>query len=165
MPIVAAGLRQALRAGDPDAIENLVRETGFFSAEETTIARELADDGLTAGRNSHYRFLLAEQGVDLQGYACYGRIPCTSSSWDLYWIAVRPGMQRHHIGQTLLAATEADIGRAGGTRVYADTSSRTQYEPTRAFYQRAGYQQAAHFPDFYGPGDGKIVFLRVLSAT
>ncbi|MCL4722587.1 MAG: N-acetyltransferase, partial [Gammaproteobacteria bacterium] len=66
---------------------------------------------------------------------------------------------------TLLAATEADIGRAGGTRVYADTSSRTQYEPTRAFYRRAGYQQAAHFPDFYGPGDGKIVFLRVLSAT
>lgn len=164
MPAAAAGLRSVLRAGDPAAIEELVRATAFFSAEEIAIARELADDGLTAGRASHYRFLLAEQGPDLHGYACYGRVPCTSSSWDLYWIAVQPGMQRRHIGQALLTATEADIGHAGGTRVYADTSSRAQYAPTRAFYRRAGYRQAAHFPDFYAPGDGKIVFVRVLTA-
>jgi len=49
-------------------------------------------------------------------------------------------------------------------QVYADTSSRPQYEPTRAFYLSCGYVQEAFLADFYSPGDGKVIFVKPLSA-
>jgi hypothetical protein len=46
--------------------------------------------------------------------------------------------------------------------VYAETSSRPQYEPTRSFYRACGYRLEARLEDFYAPGDGKVIFLKVL---
>jgi len=157
--------RSILRISDPKKIEKLVGETGFFSVEETAIARELADEGLAQGSSSHYRFILAGSGVRVLGYACFGRVPCTSAAWDLYWIAVTPVAQGQHLGRNLLQRVESAILLAGGTHVYADTSSRGQYAPTRAFYARRGYQKAADFPDFYAPGDGKIVYAKALGVS
>jgi hypothetical protein len=51
----------------------------------------------------------------------------------------------------------------GGARLYAETSSRPQYAPTRAFYRAAGFDPAAELPDFYAPGDGKVVFAKLLA--
>ena len=45
-----------------------------------------------------------------------------------------------------------------------ETSSRDDYAPTRAFYLACGYQIVAELPDFYAPGDGKLIYLRVLGA-
>lgn len=149
---------------DPEQIEALVRSTAFFSAEEITIARELADDALAHGEGSHYRFILAKENSQLHGYACYGRIPGTRSSWDLYWIVVAPEFQSQAIGRRILARVETRIQSTGGEQLYAETSSRAQYAPTRSFYNRCGFHQAAVFPDFYAPGDGKIVYIRLLAA-
>jgi hypothetical protein len=46
-----------------------------------------------------------------------------------------------------------------------ETSTRAQYEPTRTFYERCGYEIAAELPDFYAPGDGKAIFVRVLASS
>ncbi|MEO7387803.1 MAG: GNAT family N-acetyltransferase [Gammaproteobacteria bacterium] len=160
---MATTFRTTLGPPDPLAIEQLVRATGFFNDEEIGIARELADDGLAHGAGGHYRFVLADSGRDLAGYACFGPVPCTQSAWDLYWIAVDPRHQGQHLGRDVLARVESAVRNAGGTRIYADTSSRRQYAPTRAFYERRGYEQVAELPEFYAPGDGKIVFGRVLT--
>ena len=162
---MATIFRAHLQPSDPGGIESLVRETGFFSAEEIGIARELADDGLAQGRSSHYRFVLADQDGSLAGFACSGPVPCTQAAWDLYWIAVAPRAQGQHLGRELLKRVEFAILAAGGTHIYVDTSSRQQYAPTREFYARRGYQEAADFPDFYAPGDGKIVYAKVLGST
>lgn len=162
---MAAGrpdFRTQLSPGDPAAIEQLVRETGFFTAEEIAIARELADDGFTNGPASHYRFVIAARDGELLGYACFGPVPCTQWSWDLYWIAVRPGSQGKHLGRELIEITEKAVRAAGGTRLYAETSSREQYGPTRAFYARRGYEVVARYPEFYGPGDDKVVYGKVV---
>lgn len=155
-------IRSRVAPGDPVEIERLVRSTRFFSAEEIAVARELADDGLALGPSSHYAFALADRGPELAGYACYGQIPCTRSAWDLYWIAVAPHFQRQNLGRELLGTVESAVRASGGTHLYVDTSSRVQYDPTRAFYAGQGYRPAAEFPDFYGPGDGKIVFSKAL---
>ncbi len=51
---------------------------------------------------------------------------------------------------------------AGGSRVYVETSSRPLYEPTRAFYLARGYREEARLPDFYGPGDAKVMYVKVI---
>lgn len=156
-------MRETLTEADAAAVRELVAATGFFSADECAIAVELVDEALARGDASGYRFLMADgQDGSLSGYACFGPIPATESSFDLYWIAVAPDSQRRGLGSALLRRSESVIRRLGGTRVYVDTSGRPQYASTRAFYASAGYDVAATFEDFYAPGDARIVFCKVL---
>ena len=87
-------------------------------------------------------------------------MPLTAATYDLYWIAVRHDRRGSGLGRALLAGAETAIQAMGGRDVYVDTSSRLQYEPTRAFYLAAGYRLAAEFPDFYAEGDGKVVLVK-----
>ncbi len=169
-PNLACGDRSDLRIrgdlvpADRAAIETLIRATEFFNPEEQEVALELVDDRLKNGKASHYRFLIGELDGQVAGYACWGPIPGTASSADLYWLVVHPQLQGKHIGAALLQAAEACMASAGRTRVYVETSTRPQYLPTRAFYAACGYEQIAELADFYGPGDGKAVLLKVLDA-
>ena len=52
--------------------------------------------------------------------------------------------------------------RAGGGRVYIETSHRADYQATRGFYERCGYQLEAVLTDFYAPGDSKAIYVRAL---
>jgi GNAT superfamily N-acetyltransferase len=155
-------IRTDLRPTDRAPLEELLRATGFFNARELEIALELVDDRLAHGGKSHYRFLVLEDGDTVQAYACWGPIPGTLASADLYWIAVHPGAQGKGLGRTLLEAAETWMAREGCTRVYLETSTRAQYAPTRVFYERCGYEVAAELPDFYAPGDGKAILLKIL---
>ncbi len=157
-------LRDAVRLEDVAAVRALVQGTGFFNAEEVAIAAELVQERLDRGLQSGYEFLLAEQGGRLVGYSCYGLIPCSAVSWDLYWIAVDARKQGGGLGRRLLQLTEDRVRAAGGLAVYAETSGRAQYESTRAFYRRCGYAVAAVFEDFYAVGDAKYFFVKRLQA-
>jgi len=155
-------IRTDLRPEDRTPLEAILRDTGFFNPQELEVALELVDDRLALGEKSHYRFLILEGDDEVLGYACWGPIPGTIASADLYWIAIHPGRQGQGLGRALLDAAETWIAREGRTRVYLETSTRAQYVPTRAFYLRCGYEIAAELPDFYAPGDGKAIFLKVL---
>ena len=155
-------IRRGLNSDDRKPLEKLIRETGFFNAEEVEVALELIDDRLSQGEESHYRFLVAETDGEMAGYACWGPIPGTLASADLYWIVVDPRHQGKGAGAALLKDAEAWMVSAGRTRVYVETSKRAQYDGTRRFYLACGYELAAELEDFYGPGDGKAVFLKVL---
>jgi ribosomal protein S18 acetylase RimI-like enzyme len=162
---LAVHLRDDLLPADHAAIESLVRATGFFNAEEQEVAMELVDDRLREGQASHYRFLVGETAGEVAGYACWGPIAGTLAAADLYWIVVDPRFQGRHVGAALLKAAEARMAAEGRTRIYVETSTRAQYEPTRRFYAARGYHLAAELADFYAPGDGKALFLKVLSAV
>jgi len=155
-------VRRDLRSSDREAIERLLAATGFFNPEELEVAMELADDRLDQGPESHYRFLVAERGDQVAGYACWGPIPGTFESADLYWIAVDPACQGLGIGRALLSEIERWLTAAGRLRVWVETAGRPQYQPTRAFYLACGYRVAAKLEDFYGPGDDKVIFSKVL---
>ena len=160
-----ATLRHEVRPADIPAIGRLAAATGFFTAAEVAVAAELAEERMNKGPASGYHFLFAEDAANgLLGYACFGPIPCTISSFDLYWIIVDPRQQGHGLGQRLIQAAEAEIPTLGGTRVYIETSSRDLYHPTRRFYERCGYALEAVLKDFYAPGDDKLVYSKVLFA-
>ncbi|HUP24961.1 MAG TPA: GNAT family N-acetyltransferase [Thermoanaerobaculia bacterium] len=156
-------LRELVRATDGDSAARLVRDTGYFREDEVAVARELIEESLARGAASGYELLFADRADgSLAGYACYGRIPLTESSFDLYWIAVDATEQGRGLGRWLLAESERRIAAAGGTQVFVETSGRQQYEPTRIFYERTGYHVAARFANFYAPGDDKVVYVRRL---
>ncbi len=154
--------RNDVVAEDAERVRRLVDITGFFHPEEVAVARELVEERLAKGEASGYHFILAEHFGRLAGYACFGPIPCTDASYDLYWIAVHPDFQGRGLGRRLLAESERRIKAAGGRRIYVDTSQRVQYASTRAFYESRGYRLETVLKDFYAVGDGKAIYCKTL---
>ena len=154
--------RQEIQSSDLSVILNIVQSSGFFSTAEVEMACELATDRLENGQQSSYQFLFAENDGEVVGYTCYGLIPATVASYDLYWIAVSETSRGKKMGKILLQKTEEIIRGMGGKRLYAETSSRAQYASTQKFYQNCGYIAEAVLKDFYTPGDSKIIYSKVL---
>lgn len=162
---LSVSLRDQVFSDDLAGVRRITESTGLFSAAEIEVAVELVQARLSQGVLSGYYFLFADPdpppGQSL-GYSCFGPIACTVSSFDLYWIAVQDRFRGLGLGTLLLAESEAAIRRMGGRRIYVETSSRSQYEPTRMFYNRRGYRREALIPEFYAPGDAKIIYLKEL---
>lgn len=143
-------------------VRDIVISAGFFSPAEVDVAVELVDERLAKGPAGGYHFVFADRTGQTCGYACYGPIAGTAASFDLYWIAVEASCRGGGLGKMLLAEAERLIRAAGGRRVYAETSNREQYTPTRAFYEHCGYRLEAILADFYAPGDDKAIYVKVL---
>ncbi len=141
-------------------LERLTAATGVFRPEEVATAVELLDASLDG--DDDYRFLGAYEGDDLLGYACWGPTPGTVSTSDLYWIVVDPARQHQGVGTTLLGAVEARLTADGCRLVVVETSSRADYAPTRAFYERRGYARVATIPGYYAPSDDLVIYLKDL---
>jgi ribosomal protein S18 acetylase RimI-like enzyme len=160
--------RNVVQQSDAEAVRLLVADTGFFSDEEVLVAVELVDETLARGKASGYEFLFLDQPDPpgrLLGYTCYGLIPATESSFDLYWIAVSPQAQGQGLGEKLMRESERLARASGATQMYADTSAREQYAPTRAFYERMGYEKAAVLKNFFAVGDDKVIYARQLGLS
>ncbi len=142
-------------------LERLTAATGLFRPDEVAIAVELLDDALAG--DDDYRFLGAYADDRLVGYACWGPTPGTEGTFDLYWIVVDPDRQGKGVGTQLLRAVEDTLTTNRGRLVVVETSSRADYAPTRAFYERRGYAQAARLPGYYAPGDDLVIFLKDLT--
>lgn len=152
-----------LHETDAAAIDRLVVESGFFTASERAVAAELVREALQHGDASGYRFLLAERPDGyLLGYACFGPVPATESSWDLYWIVVDKRARGQGVGRALILEVAAKAASEGGERLAAETSGRPLYAPTRAFYAAAGFSLQAVLADFYAEGDAKQIWIRPL---
>jgi GNAT superfamily N-acetyltransferase len=158
----SVAFRYVVLPSDKQAVAEIVASTGFFNAVEVEIAVELVAERLEFGDASGYFFVFAEQAGQVLGYTCYGPIAGTDGSFDLYWIANHRDHQARGIGRVLMQETERLIRAFGGRRLYAETSGRPQYEPTRVFYERLGFFRETHLRDFYAPGDDKVFFVKIL---
>ena len=146
--------------GQRAPLERLTTATGLFRPAEVAIALELLDDAVAG--DDDYRFLGAYAGDELVGYACWGPTPGTTGTFDLYWIVVDPVRQHQGIGTQLLQAVEQQLMTDDGRLIIVETSSRPSYAPTRAFYERRGYAEAARLPGYYAPGDDLVIYLKDL---
>jgi ribosomal protein S18 acetylase RimI-like enzyme len=154
--------RYGVVPSDRERVREIVGSTGFFNPAEIDIAVELVDERLAKGAPSGYYFVFAGPPGQVHGYVCYGPIAGTAESYDLYWIAVHDSHRGRKLGRVLMDEAEQLIAQAGGHRVYVETSNREHYIPTRAFYDRCGYQVEAVIKDFYAPGDDKVILVKVV---
>ena len=131
-----------------------------FSKEECDIAVELVDNRLAKGMASGYFFLFAEEGSRLLGYTCFGPLPGSSHSFDLYWIVTHQDWRAKGIGKKLLDETIIEVKKLNGRMLIAETSTKEQYIPTRKFYENNNFLLEATIVDFYEIGDGKAMFVK-----
>lgn len=135
----------------------ILRNTPEFKSSEVAVAEEVIDSYLKDPANSGYYTLVAEDSSEIVGYICYGPTPLTDGTWDLYWQAVIREKRGRGIGSALMRAAEGEIRKAKGRLALIETSSTSAYEETLRFHQGMGYEMVACIPDFYSPGDDKVI--------
>jgi ribosomal protein S18 acetylase RimI-like enzyme len=141
-------------------VQALLLATGFFRASEVAIALEVLDSFFTTPDHDYSALGAFTPGGQLIGYVCFGPTPCTTGTWDVYWIAVAPGAQDAGVGTTLLQEVERRLVHMDARLVVIETSSQPLYQPTRSFYERRGYAEVARVPDFYADGDDRVIFAK-----
>ncbi len=155
-------IRQLTREGKK-AVMELLRATPEFTPEEILVAEEVIDSYLSDPVGSGYLVFASLAKGSVTGYICYGPTPLTQGTWDIYWMAVRTGVRGHGIGSALLRFAEDEIARKGGRLALVETSSKESYQKTRSFYYALGYSLACKVPDFYAPGDDKLILQKRIS--
>jgi GNAT superfamily N-acetyltransferase len=150
---------------DTPVLLTLTEQTGMFKPHEIQALREVLDDYHAANRELGHRAFTREDAGRVVGYAYHAPAAMTDRTWYLYWIAVERGRQGAGLGGEMLRFVEDDIRRAGGRLLLIETSSLPHYDPTRRFYLKHAYEQAAVIRDFYCDGDDLVVFRKRLAGA
>ena len=157
MPDAEFTLR-GLRAGDRPAINRILETSGAFHDREVAVGLELVDESLNPGPSTDYAWCVAERAGHVVGFACYGPVPLTVGTFDLYWIVVEPESRGSGVATRLDEAVTAAVRALGGRWLLAETSSTAAYGPAHAFYRRRGYRLLGRIEDYYRPGDDRLTF-------
>ena len=157
-------LIRPLQLPDKPFVHEIIKETNFFVQEEIDIALELIDDFLNNESTTYRIFVIADEQKNNQviGYVCYGKSPASYATYDLYWIAVKPHVQKKGVGKSLINFVETEIKKENGNQILVETSSKSAYLATQKFYESLGYDKIAVIDDYYAPGDSKIIYAKKL---
>jgi len=149
---------------DRAAIADLIVSVENFNQAEVECALELVDIYLNDSDQNDYHFAVAQDSASLvRAYACWGPVPLTKGTYDLYWIATHPDSRGHGYGQALMNYVERSVSEQKGRLLVVETSAKESYEGTIAFYRRLGYEEASLIKDFYDVGDDRLIFVKRLS--
>jgi ribosomal protein S18 acetylase RimI-like enzyme len=154
---------RAFRQEDIEPLREILRATGVFKPDEIAVAVELMEIVVEEPHQQDYMMYTAvdEQGVP-RGYYCVGPTPMTIGTFDLYWIAVDPALQRAGVGRALLQHCEATVRAHQGRLIVVETSSQSKYDATRRFYRRNDYRETARINDYYAVGDDLVIYSKHL---
>jgi ribosomal protein S18 acetylase RimI-like enzyme len=170
--IVFESMNRVIRplvAADRSGVFRILENAGNFTPAEVGIALELIDEWLELGEHSGYLTYVLEardpEKSEVLGYVCFGPTPLTESTFDLYWIAVDKSKHRGGVGKRLLKFSEEEVLRRGGKMLLIETSSQETYGGTIQFYERTGYELVGKIPEYYKPGDDKLIFAKRLAPS
>lgn len=152
-----------MAARDLDAVASLIASIENFNRAEVDCALELVHIYLDNKNQNDYRIVVAEDSTSaICGYACWGPVPLTRGTYDLYWIATRPGAQGRGFGHALMAHVESRVMEDNGRLLVVETSGKSSYAATVGFYRRLGYEEVSRIEHFYDVGDDRLVFVKRL---
>ena len=147
---------------DTPCILYLCESTGLFPPDEIAVLEKLFDDFHRENSENGHRALLHEAGGKATGITYFTPKEMTDRTWELLMIMVHADRQGQGIGSRLLRAVEDELRTAGGRLLLIETSSVAEFDKTRQFYRKHGYAEAAHLPDYYADGVGKVSFTKML---
>jgi len=157
-----------IRPTTPDDTPTLValaEATAVFKPHEIAALGEVLDDYHAANRDYGHAALTAlDDAGTVVGFAYLAPAAMTDRTWELWWLAVDVRRQGQGHGRRLLESAEDHARRQAARLLLIDTSDTPLYLPTRGFYLKAGYTEAAVVADFYADGDGKVVYAKRVTA-
>ncbi|MBD2294480.1 GNAT family N-acetyltransferase [Anabaena sphaerica FACHB-251] len=153
-----------IRRTTPDDTNALiaVAETIGFQAQELDYLKKMLSDYFKDGETES--FWLTYEENEPVGVAYCEPERMTHQTWNLLLIAIREDLQGQGRGGKLLHYVEQTLIARGGRMLVVETSGLPEFERTRAFYGKYGFQEEARIRDFYAAGDDKIVFRKLLNA-
>lgn len=158
--------RYNLSCDDPVRIRDVASSTGFFDKNDININVALVQDvlkGETHANQQDYKFIILEEAGETLGYACYGKIPTTDDSYEIYWLCIHDKFRGCGLGRVLLDKLTEVIQILGGRKIYIKTEGTSQYVPTRNFYKACGFEEEAVLKEYYGNGDDCCIYSKKLS--
>ena len=87
----------------------------------------------------------------------------TEGTFNLYLIAIHKNFQGQGFGSEIMSYVENHLRNIGARILIVETSSLPDFELTRQFYDKLGYNREAVIKEFYQKGEDKIVFWKKLS--
>lgn len=87
----------------------------------------------------------------------------TEGTFNLYLIAVHRNFQGQGFGSEIMSYVENHLRDIGARILIVETSSLPDFELTRQFYDKLGYNREAVIKEFYQKGEDKIVFWKKLN--
>jgi ribosomal protein S18 acetylase RimI-like enzyme len=87
----------------------------------------------------------------------------TDGTYNLYLIAVHQDFQAQGIGGQIMAYVESYLQSKGKRILLVETSGLPEFELTRKFYDKCGYNREAVIRDFYRDGEDKVIFWKKLN--
>ena len=153
-----------LERSDREEIKRILEDTNHFNEDEIKVAIELIDVYLNDEKQNDYIIYVKEDedSKKAAGYICYGKRPLTESTYDLYWIAVDPGIHGKGTGSMLVKHMESDLKAIGGNLILIETSGKAGYENERRFYTKNGYEVQTIIKDFYRGDDDLFIYRKYL---
>ncbi len=153
--------RKEIFPEDVARIRGILESSGFFEAapDEIDVAAELAEAALKDGNTpENYAFIFAEEEGRTVGYACFARVPCTVSTFEIYWLGVYGDCRGRGIGKMLMNEIIRLVRELGASKLLLQTAGRAQYIPTQKFYLSCGFKEEARLKNYYAAGDDCLIF-------
>lgn len=142
--------------GDTDLLRALLEQVDAFRPDEVDCAMEVVEE-FHGGDRDYHPFILWE-GKRPAGFLCFGKVPLTRSTYDLYWIAVDPRFRRRGYGTRLMEFFIQSFREEGGRLGVIETSSLPAYAGARDLYLRCGFEEKARLKGYYGEGDDLVIY-------
>ncbi len=148
---------------DKPTLMALAEGTGVFKPMEIEALSGVFDEYFEEYEAQGHKCVTYEDGGQVLGFAYYAPTWMTDRTWYLWWIAVSKQVQARGVGTALLLHLEEDIRAQNGRLLLIETASLPSYEPTRRFYLKHKYEQAAVIKDYYADRDSLVVFSKRLT--
>jgi ribosomal protein S18 acetylase RimI-like enzyme len=133
---------------DSAALIALAVAAGMFPADETEALDKVLIDYFDGNLDDGHRWVTDEEKGKPCGVAYYAPVPMADRVWNLYMIAVHPDYQGQGRGTELPRYVEDTLRASGQRMLLIETSGLSNYDRTRAFYIKHGYEQEARIREF-----------------
>ena len=117
--------------------------------------------GHFAGETATHRWIVFDDGM-VKAAAYYVPEPLTEGTWNVLMVAVDPEEHGRGIGSQLMRFIEKELSGEGVRLLLVETSGLPEFKRTRGFYDMLGYEREARIREYYGKGDDKIIFRKLL---
>ena len=148
---------------DSAAVIDLVIAAEMFSADEAWLVEGMLADYFDGNKDDGHVCVIDDEGGPL-GVTYYQPKSAADRVWDLTMIAVQPACQGQGRGAAMLRSVEEDLRTRDQRLLLVETSALPQYDRTRAFYVKCGYEEEARVRDYWAAGDDLVVFRKALNA-